>query len=193
MIIQFCKKSYYTGFRLTTDKAQSTTPLHCSILAEAMENVQPQKYKTKPKIFLLTAIASLLVVAVISIAVVQSHKNHPNHGGDAVVKSTCAATLYPKLCVSTINAAATAASASIKSSKDVLITALNYTIYTVERNYFTVKKLGRTRKSLTTREKGALHDCLEMIDDTLDELRRSAAELKDFGFKNYSWPIIKRI
>ncbi|KAL0292396.1 UNVERIFIED_CONTAM: Pectinesterase 1 [Sesamum calycinum] len=151
-----------------------------------MENVQPQKYKTKPKIFLLTAFASLLVVAVISIAVVQSHKNHPNHGGDPVVKSTCAATLYPKLCVSTINAAATAASAAIKSSKDVLITALNYTIYTVERNYFTVKKLRRSRKSLTTREKGALHDCLEMIDDTLDELRRSAADLKDFGFKNYS-------
>ncbi|KAL0426735.1 UNVERIFIED_CONTAM: Pectinesterase/pectinesterase inhibitor U1 [Sesamum latifolium] len=151
-----------------------------------MENVQPQNYKTKPKIFLLTAFASLLVVAVISIAVVQSHKNHPNHGGDAVVKSTCAATLYPELCVSTINAAATAASAAIKSSKDVLITALSYTIYTVERNYFTVKKLGRSRKSLTTREKGALHDCLEMIDDTLDELRRSAAELKDYGFKNYS-------
>ncbi|KAL2229191.1 pectinesterase-like [Sesamum indicum] len=151
-----------------------------------MENVQPRKYKTNPKIFLLTAFASLLVVAVISIAVVQSHKNHPNHGGDAVVKTTCAATLYPKLCVSTINAAATAASVAIKSSKDVLITALNYTISTVERNYFTVKKLGRSRKSLTTREKGALHDCLEMIDDTLDELRRSAAELKDFGFKNYS-------
>lgn len=151
-----------------------------------MENVQPRKYKTKPKIFLLTAFASLLVVAVISIAVVQSHKHHPNHGGDAVVKTTCAATLYPKLCVSTINAAATAASVAIKSSKDVLITALNYTISTVERNYFTVKKLGRSRKSLTTREKGALHDCLEMIDDTLDELRRSAAELKDFGFKNYS-------
>ncbi|KAK4432759.1 Pectinesterase 3 [Sesamum alatum] len=147
---------------------------------------QPQKHKSKPKIFLLTALASLLLVTVISIAVVQSHKNHPNHGGHAVVKSTCAATLYPELCVSTINAAATAASAAIKSSKDVLITALNYTIYTVERNYFTVKKIERSRKSLTTREKGALHDCLEMIDDTLDELRRSAAELKDYGFKNYS-------
>lgn len=155
-----------------------------------MENVQSEnKHKSKRKIFLLSALASLLVVAAISITIVQSHKNVSNHGGQAahaVVKSTCAATLYPELCISTINAAAQTASTAIKSSKDVLLTALNYTIYTVERNYFTVKKIGASRKSLTLREKGALHDCLEMIADTLEELRDSELELRDYGFKNYS-------
>ncbi|GFP82148.1 pectinesterase/pectinesterase inhibitor u1 [Phtheirospermum japonicum] len=144
--------------------------------------------KPKPKkLLILSALASLLVVAVISIAVVQSRRNaHDHAAASAVVKSTCAATLYPELCVSTIRAAAPAASA-IQSSKDVLITALNYTIYTVERNYFTVKKIGERRsKSLTAREKGALHDCLEVIDDTLEELKESEAELKDYGFKNYT-------
>ncbi|PIM98666.1 Pectinesterase [Handroanthus impetiginosus] len=150
-----------------------------------MDNVQSEKnHKNKRKILVLAAFASLLVVVAISVAVVQSHKHETNHGGEAVIKSTCATTLYPELCISTVNAAAVSTSA-IKSSKDVLIAALNYTIYTVETNYFTVKKIG-SRSSLTAREKTALHDCLEMIDDTLDELRRSEMELKDYGFKNYS-------
>lgn len=159
-----------------------------------MDNQQPQKklHKNKRKILILSAFLSLLVVATVSIALAQHHKNNRGggDGGDAaqaVVKSTCAATLYPELCVSTINAAAP--SAAVTTSKDVLITALNYTIYTVERNFFTVKKLagdsGR-KPPLTPREKVALHDCLEMIDDTLDELRSSEAELDDFGFSNFT-------
>ncbi|CAA2961200.1 thermostable pectinesterase [Olea europaea subsp. europaea] len=87
--------------------------------------------------------------------------------------------------MSTIAAVPEAAS-SIKSSKDVLMTALNYTIITVKHNYFTVKKLAAKRKSLTVRERGALHDCLEMIDDALDELYDSESELKNYGLKNYS-------
>ncbi|KAH6821420.1 pectin methylesterase 3 [Perilla frutescens var. hirtella] len=174
--------------------SQSNSLLSTAQLS-SMDNIhQPQNnHKIKRRrILILSAFLSLLVVAVVSIAVSQSHKNHGGSDGggvaaQAVVKSTCAATLYPDLCISTINAAAATASAAVKSSKDVLITALNYTITTVERNFFTVKKIAAGRKSsLTPREKGALHDCLEVIADTLEELRDSKAELKDFGFKNYS-------
>ncbi|PIN13648.1 Pectinesterase [Handroanthus impetiginosus] len=157
-----------------------------------MDKVQSVKNrKNKRKILVLAAFASLLVVAAISVAVVQSHKHETNHGGEAIIKSTCAATLYPELCISTVNAAAVSTSA-IKSSKDVLTTALNHTIYTTETNYFAVKKIGNRSRffrssSLTRREKTALHDCLEMIDNTLDELRRTKMELKDYGVKiNYS-------
>ncbi|CAA2961199.1 pectinesterase-like [Olea europaea subsp. europaea] len=130
------------------------------------------------------------LVAIIVAAVVGSQKSNGSGGGggseaQAVVKTTCAATLYPELCMSTIAAVPEAAS-SIKSSKDVLMTALNYTIITVKHNYFTVKKLAAKRKSLTVRERGALHDCLEMIDDALDELYDSESELKNYGLKNYS-------
>lgn len=145
-----------------------------------MEYMQPEKHhKNKLKVILiLSAFLSLLVVA--------AEGGDGSIAAEEVVNSTCAATLYPELCVSTI-AAAAPYTASLTSSKDVLITALNYTIYTVERNYFTVKKIGREQKaSLTPREKGALHDCLEMIDDTLEELRDSEMELAEFGFKNYS-------
>ncbi|CAI9760966.1 unnamed protein product [Fraxinus pennsylvanica] len=146
------------------------------------------KHHKKRKIFLFFSLASLLVVAITVASVVGSQRSKGGGGGSAaqaVVKSTCAATLYPELCLSTIAAVPEAAS-RIKSSKDVLMTALNYTITTVGHNYFTVKKLAAKRKSLTVRERGALQDCLEMIDDTLDELHDSESELKNYGLKNYS-------
>lgn len=54
--------------------------------------------------------------------------------------------------------------------------SLNITTRAVEHNYFTVEKL-LTRKSLTKREKTALHDCLETIDETLDELKEAQNDL----------------
>lgn len=149
-----------------------------------MDTLHSQKTHkiTKKKIIILSVFASLLLVAAISITIVQSQKNDGGAAAHAVVKSTCAATLYPDLCVSTV--AAAAATTAIKSSKDVLMTALNYTIFTVERNYFTVKKISGT-SDLTRREKTALHDCLEVISDTLEELHDSETELKDYG-QNHS-------
>ncbi|KAL1568096.1 pectinesterase [Salvia divinorum] len=153
-----------------------------------MENMQPEKHhKNKRKILILSAFLSLLVVAAVSIPL--AHRHSRGRGGSAfasaVVRSTCAATLYPDLCLSTLAAAAPAS--AVKTSRDVLLTALNYTIFTVENNLLTVKEVERQqRQSLTPRERGALSDCVEMIDDTLDEVHASEAELKDFGFKNYS-------
>ncbi|CAA0836908.1 Pectinesterase/pectinesterase inhibitor 3 [Striga hermonthica] len=157
-----------------------------------MEN-QSQSQKTtktsRRKILILSAAASLLLAAAVSVAAILSGSTSAavsvHH---EVVRSTCAATLYPDLCFSTIQAAAPAAGA-IRTAKDVLFAALNYTIYTVERNYFTVRSTGSRRRSyLTAREVGALHDCLEVIGDTLAELRESEAELRDFGYRNYSLP-----
>ncbi|KAL3825503.1 hypothetical protein ACJIZ3_021532 [Penstemon smallii] len=148
-------------------------------------NSDNKKNTSKKKIFLFAPIATILIVTIVIVAVTQSQKNDSSTTHNSVVRSTCATTLYPDLCVSTINRAA---ASTIATSKDVLLTALNYTIYTVERNYFTVKKIGTTRKSsLTAREKDALHDCLEVIDDTLDELRKTENELEDYGFRNYTF------
>ncbi|KAK4478989.1 hypothetical protein RD792_014496 [Penstemon davidsonii] len=147
-------------------------------------NSENKKNTSKKKFFLFATIATILIVTIVIVAVTQSQKNDNSTTHNAVVRSTCATTLYPDLCVSTINRAA---KSTITTSKDVLLTALNYTIHTVERNYFTVKKIGTTRKSsLTAREKAALHDCLEVIDDTLDELRKTDTELEDYGFQNYT-------
>ncbi|KAJ0008266.1 hypothetical protein Pint_29455 [Pistacia integerrima] len=71
----------------------------------------------------------------------------------------------------------------VTSQKDVIELSLNLTTTTVEHNYFTVEKLLATRKKLTKREKTALHDCLETIDETLDELRKAKEDLQEYPNK----------
>jgi len=50
----------------------------------------------------------------------------------------------------------------------------------VKHNYFAVKKLIAKRKGLTPREVTALHDCLETIDETLDELHVAVEDLHQY-------------
>ncbi|KAF3451952.1 hypothetical protein FNV43_RR08048 [Rhamnella rubrinervis] len=66
--------------------------------------------------------------------------------------------------------------------KDVIELSLNITTTAVEHNFFTIKKLLK-RKKLTKREKGALHDCLENIDETLDELHEAVEDLEEYPTK----------
>jgi len=71
----------------------------------------------------------------------------------------------------------------VSSHKDVIEKSLNITAGIVERNYFIVQKLLLHKKGLTKRQKTALHDCLETIDETLDELHKAIDELKDYPSK----------
>ncbi|KAL6519248.1 hypothetical protein OROGR_018568 [Orobanche gracilis] len=150
--------------------------------------------KRTPEIFLLAVLASLLVASAMS------GVNHRDFPAEAVVRATCAATLYPELCISTVNEAATLKStcgtayypeictstttttpAAIGSRKDVLMAAIMYTITAVERNYFAIKRISSHSNSLTGRQERALEDCLEMTDYTLDELWDTYRILKDYS------------
>ncbi|KAJ0075867.1 hypothetical protein Patl1_33862 [Pistacia atlantica] len=91
-------------------------------------------------------------------------------------KPHVAAPGFPDLCFSAL-ANVPEAAQKVTSQKDVIELSLNLTTTTVEHNYFTVEKLLATRKKLTKREKTALHDCLETIDETLDELRKAKEDL----------------
>lgn len=71
----------------------------------------------------------------------------------------------------------------MKSQKDVIELSLNITITTVEHNFYKIKKLTKTQKDLTPREKTALHDCLETIDETLDELHEVEDDLEQYPNK----------
>ncbi|KAI6700318.1 hypothetical protein NL676_014642 [Syzygium grande] len=130
----------------------------------------------------------LLVAAVIGI-VAGVNSRHRDRGSDvttltpsthAILKSSCGSTRYPDLCYSAV-AAAPGAAAGLATQKDVIEASLNITHLAVEHNFFAVEKLLSTRgKSLTKREKRALHDCLETIDETLDELREAARDLSSY-------------
>ncbi|KAL7180575.1 hypothetical protein ACSBR1_043716 [Camellia fascicularis] len=140
----------------------------------------------KKKFFLVLFSSLLLIAAVIGIvAGVTSHKNNTieSSANHAIIKSSCSSTFYPDLCFSAI-ASVPGLSQKVTNQKDVIMMSLNITITAVERNYFIVEKLEKKRKnSLTGREKTALHDCLETIDDTLDELRKVELDLNMYPNK----------
>ncbi|KAK4395020.1 Pectinesterase/pectinesterase inhibitor U1 [Sesamum angolense] len=91
--------------------------------------------------------------------------------------------LVPELCYSAI-ADSLSDNKKVTSKKDVIILSLNVTISAVQRNYFAIQKLLDTGKSnFTEREKTALHDCLETIDETLDELHTAVKDLEEYPLK----------
>lgn len=142
--------------------------------------------RNNKKLFVLILTSLLVVTAVIGIVFgVQNNKNSDNDtdnsASHAIIKSSCGATLYPDLCFSSL-VAVPGISRKVTSQKDVIMMSLNITFTAVEHNYFHLEKLLLT-KGLTEREKTALHDCLEMVDETLDELRKAELELNEYPNK----------
>ncbi|XP_002532944.2 pectinesterase [Ricinus communis] len=140
-------------------------------------------FKKHKKLF-LALFASVLIIATVTAIVtgVNSNKKDttasPSH---SILKSSCSTTRYPDLCFSAV-ASAPGATSKLVSLKDVIEVSLNLTTTAVEHNFFTVEKLAK-RKGLTKREKTALHDCLETIDETLDELHKAMDDLKEYPNK----------
>ncbi|KAL9405856.1 hypothetical protein Peur_002828 [Populus x canadensis] len=137
----------------------------------------------KNKRLVLASFAAFFLVATIAAVVtgVNSHKNGKNEGAHAILKSACSSTLYPELCFSAI-ATVPGVTSNLASLKDVIELSINLTTKTVQQNYFTVEKLIAKTK-LTKREKTALHDCLETIDETLDELHEAQVDINGYPNK----------
>ncbi|KAI3521305.1 hypothetical protein L1887_10767 [Cichorium endivia] len=141
----------------------------------------------KRKKLILTVFASILLVsALIGIVVGVKSRNSPTENvrvsaAHAVVKSSCSGTLYPELCYSTITSHPELTT-KVKTQKDVIDLAVNITTTAVEHSYFRIKKL-ITRKGLTQRQTTALHDCLEMVSETLDELHDVIKDLEEYQTK----------
>lgn len=151
-------------------------------MQETSKNISISK---KHKKLFFSLFASLLIAATIIAIVtgINSHKNNHNNSSTShtILKSSCSNTRYPDLCFSAI-ASVPGATNNLASQKDVIEVSLNLTTTTVQHNFFTVKKLIAT-KNLTKREKTALHDCLETIDETLDELHETLEDLKKYPTK----------
>ncbi|XP_077230035.1 pectinesterase-like [Tasmannia lanceolata] len=132
---------------------------------------------------LLLLLSSFLVV-------VASHKNASgeaeeaiNSASQAIIRSSCSNTRFPDLCYSSIAAALPGVANNLATMKDVILASLNLTTVAVEHFFFKVKKLIVSSPTLTVREKTALHDCLENIDETLDELHKTSDDLKIYPLK----------
>ncbi|KAM3746963.1 hypothetical protein ACB098_05G002700 [Castanea mollissima] len=143
--------------------------------------------KKKKKLFLALFATLLVVAAIIGIVagVTKSHNNSSHNeisaAAHAILKNSCSSTLYPDLCYSAI-ATVPGATAKLASKKDVIEKSLNLTTKAVEQNFKVIMKLTKS-KHLSKREKVALHDCLETIDETLDELHDAVKDLQLYPTK----------
>ena len=105
-------------------------------------------------------------------------KLSPSH---AAIKTFCSSTLYPELCFSAIVSEA-GVTLKVPTQKDVIESLLFLTSKTVKQINITVGKLMNT-KGLSVRGNFVLHDCLETIDETLDELQKTMDDLKVYPSK----------
>ncbi|KAI3920696.1 hypothetical protein MKW92_021057 [Papaver armeniacum] len=144
---------------------------------------------TKCKMLFFIILSSLLTMETVTIVIAdESMITNSNTSvylstSHAVLKSSCSSTLYPELCYSSIASISGSVVENLKSKKDVIELSINLTCDVVSQNYFTITKLIKYRKNLSHREKEALHDCLEMVDETLDELHEARDDLKVYPSK----------
>ncbi|XP_010534986.1 PREDICTED: pectinesterase/pectinesterase inhibitor 3-like [Tarenaya hassleriana] len=144
-------------------------------------------FKNNKKLIILTAATAFLFVAAVAgivagAAKANSKPSNLSPSSHVVLRSACSSARYQDLCVSAISTSALTG-VELTSQRDVIEASLNITTTAVEHNYFTIKKLLEKRKGLTKREKTALHDCLETIDETLDELHEAMDDLNEYPDK----------
>ncbi|XAR51305.1 Pectinesterase [Bertholletia excelsa] len=96
----------------------------------------------------------------------------------AILKSSCSSTSHPDLCYSAV-ASAPELSDNLSSQRDVIMATLKVTANRTNKNILTVKNLFK-RKNLTGQEKTALQDCLDLLDDTLDEVQKAEDYLQSY-------------
>lgn len=153
----------------------------------AFNKISGSSSSNKKLFWPLFATLLLVVAAIVVVGVSVSSRGKNDNiayfsSSHVIIKSACSSTLYPDLCLSTLLASSNSDSQKVVSGhKDVIELSLNITTGIVQRNYFTVERLLLERKgaghTLTKRQKTALHDCLETIDETLDELSKAKDDL----------------
>ncbi|KAK2653567.1 hypothetical protein Ddye_013423 [Dipteronia dyeriana] len=101
------------------------------------------------------------------------------------IKTSCSSTTYPTLCFSSL---ASQASLIQTSPKLLVHAALNVTLSTAKTTSAMMVQLSKS-SGMKTREVGAMQDCLEELSDSVDELRKSIAEMCQINSSNYKLTI----
>ncbi|EHA8591813.1 putative Pectinesterase/pectinesterase inhibitor U1 [Cocos nucifera] len=138
--------------------------------------------RKRRKLLLLLLTSFLLLAAVITTASTLFARHavaSREHASHDILRSSCRSARYPDLCYSAV-AATPALVQTISKPKDVIHASINLTITAIQRSFLHVERLSASYPNLTTRERTALHDCLEMFDESLDELRLTDADLRAY-------------
>lgn len=153
-------------------------------LSNPTNGLPSSKKKNKKRLFMGLFASILLVTAIVGIVagVASNRKSsaiNDHQEAHAILKSSCSSTLYPDLCFSAISTLPDASS-KIKSTKDVIDLSLNLSRTSVEQTFRKIKQLSFRRSSFTKRETTAIGDCLEVLNGTLDKIKKVVQDLKSY-------------
>ncbi|KAH9305518.1 hypothetical protein KI387_009922 [Taxus chinensis] len=164
-------------------------------VAEALDQRSLQeKAKTRKRVIII-CIASVVLVAIVAsvaVGIVRSKSSSNADTGSAAgeskttskaMKAVCDTTQYQDTCISSLSSYPGASKASAKDLVDIaVVVALSQ----AQKAFDLVSNL--TTKSSDLYQKMALMDCLELMDETVDQLNSSNGELKKFDFKSLTDP-----
>ncbi|KAH6761221.1 Plant invertase/pectin methylesterase inhibitor superfamily protein [Perilla frutescens var. frutescens] len=101
------------------------------------------------------------------------------------IRTSCSTTTYPTLCYSSLSSHASAIQQNLKLLANA---ALTVSLDTAISTSADMVKLSH-RAGMTPREVGAMRDCVEELSDTVDQLRKSMAEMKQMKGSNLAMMI----
>ncbi|KAM0023891.1 putative pectinesterase [Helianthus debilis subsp. tardiflorus] len=145
--------------------------------------LKPQLYpapttnaNSKIKLLLIFAL-TLIVVSLLSVALVVHLRTKSPQGGSRPIihprpteamSRVCARTRYQNLC---LNSLLDFPGSSGASDKDMIHISVNMTLQRVGRALYTSAEISNLQ--MNTRVRSAYEDCLELLEDSVDQLRRS--------------------
>ncbi|KAL6127868.1 hypothetical protein ACLB2K_071229 [Fragaria x ananassa] len=101
------------------------------------------------------------------------------------MKTSCSATTYPKLCLTSLASQATAIQTSPKLMARA---ALRVTLSSAKSTSNVMLSLSHGH-GMKPREVAAMRDCVEVLSDSVDELQRSISEMSNFKSSDYEMMI----
>ncbi|EYU25806.1 hypothetical protein ABFS82_10G077900 [Erythranthe guttata] len=153
-----------------------------------MESTSTIKKLTKTHTLIIKLVAFLAVAAVfISLFLINSSNHHrrrrplpttPPSPLQSFIKKSCSETLYPSLCHTTLSPLIPTSMNNNNSTtfQNILQFAINRTAGHVKNTQTRISANFKTQ-DLTSPEKNALKDCMEMLDQTLYELEQALIQL----------------
>lgn len=126
--------------------------------------------------------ASLLILLAISSEINSSLAAASKRLSREFIRTSCRSTLYPSLCFSSLKTHAN----SIQTSPRLLArTALNVSLSSAKLTSNMMVKISKKRHGMSPPVVAATKDCLEVLSDSVDELRDSIGEMRKLNSSNF--------
>ncbi|XP_057457017.1 21 kDa protein-like [Lotus japonicus] len=127
-------------------------------------------------------ITTLLIIVASSFSFTTEATEKPYQQASTVfIKTSCSSTTYPRLCFASLVKHAE----SIQNDRlQLTCTALNVTLAAAKSTSAMISTMAK-KQGMKPREVAAMQDCVEVLSDSVDELRRSIAELGNLKTSNF--------